>query len=348
MNARPQWAHASRGARGSVRRLQAGLRVLGVALWKVRWPLFVLVAALLGGTLLFWLNGTYANPLQSLFYVLNLITLQAGPEDLPRPAELQLISGVIVVAGVVSLAGGAASVIQLMGDPKERQLALASTFSGHIVVCGIGRVGYRVINELLEMGEPIVGVNQSENEEWLGALQKAGVPVIIGDARRKQTLIDAGVERAAAIIACTSDELTNLDVALDARELNPNVKVVLRMFDAKLAQNVSKGFNIQTVFSVSALAAPAFAAAATRARVDYSFKLEGHVLNVSTITFEPGSRFIGKTPGQIEDEVRCAIIGASEGGEMRMRVDRGRAVRPGERYYVVADLAGLKALNNGQ
>jgi Trk K+ transport system NAD-binding subunit len=322
--------------------------MLGVALWKVRWPLLVLATTLVGGTLLFWLNGTYDNPLRSLLYVLNLVTLQAGPEDLPRPALLQIISGIILIAGLIALAGGAASVIQLLGDPKERQLALASTFSDHVVVCGIGRVGYRVINELLAFGESVVGVNSSENEEWLPTLQKAGVPVIIGDARRKQTLIDAGVERASSIVACTSDELTNLDMSLDARELNPNIKVVLRMFDAKLAQNVSKGFNIQTVFSVSALAAPAFAAAATRAKVDYSFKLEGQVLNVSTITFEATSPFIGKTLGHIEDEVNCSVVGTWANDGMQMNPHRDHTVQPGERYYVVGGLAAIKVLNNGQ
>ncbi|PJF46173.1 MAG: hypothetical protein CUN48_15145, partial [Candidatus Thermofonsia Clade 3 bacterium] len=169
-----------------------------------------------------------------------------------------------------------------------------------------------------------------------------------GDARRKQTLIEAGVERASAIVACTSDELTNLDIGLDARELNPNIKVVLRMFDAKLAQNVSKGFNIKTVFSVSALAAPAFAAAATRTRVDYSFKLEGQLLNVSTVTFESTSPFIGKTLEQIENELQCAIIGAWSGNGIQMRPARDHVVQPGERYYVVGDLKAVRALNEGR
>jgi Trk K+ transport system NAD-binding subunit len=330
------------------RRLRATLRTIWIALRKVRWALLMLSIVVVGGTLLFWLNGAFDNPLKSLFYVLNLITLQAGPEDLPGSTLLQLISGVIVLGGLVALAGGAASVIQLVTDPKEQQLALASTFHDHVVVCGVGRVGYRVINELIEFGEAVVAVNQTEGEEWLPALQKAGVPVIIGDARRKQTLVNAGVERASAIVACTSDELTNLDMALDARELNPNIKVVLRMFDAKLAQNVSKGFNIQTVFSVSALAAPAFAAAATRAQVDYSFKLEGQLLNVSTITFDPTSPFIGKTVGQIQDDAGCAIVGTWANGGMQMNPHRDHMVQAGERYYVLGGLAALKRLNNGQ
>lgn len=348
MTAQPPWASREHKPLPRVHRLRAWSRAIRVALHKVRWALLTLIVVLLGGTFLFWLSGTYDNPLKALLYVLNLITLQVGPEDLPGPAALQLISGALMLGGLGAIAGGAARVVQLVADPKEQQLALVSTLRDHIVVCGIGRVGYRVINELLDFGETVVGVNKTENEEWLETLKRSGVPIIIGDARRKQTLIDAGIERASAIVACTSDELANLDMSLDARELNPQIKVVLRMFDAKLAANVSKGFNIQTVFSVSALAAPAFATAATRARVNYSFKLEGQLLNVSTITFQPSSPFIGKTVGQIEDELQCAIVGTWDGERMRMNPHHAHVVQPGERYYVLGDLNAIRRLNNGQ
>lgn len=328
--------------------MRAGVLVVWAALKKVRWALLTLLAVMVGGTLLFWLNGAYPNPLLSLIYVLNLITLQAAPSDFPAQPGWQLVSGMLLLGGVIALAGGAARVIQLMGDQKEQQLALASTFSDHIIVCGIGRVGYRVIQELLGFGEQVVGVNLHENEEWLPVLPKAGVPIIIGDAQRPQTLIEAGIERASAIVVCTSNELTNLDIALDARELKPGIKVVLRMFDAKLAANVSKAFNIQTVFSVSALAAPAFAAAATKARVDYSFRLEGQLLNVSTVQFSAGSPYIGKTIQQIETDVCCSFIGVTGPDGLQFNPTHSHVVQAGERYFIVGNLDALRKINNGQ
>ncbi len=308
----------------------------------------MLVFVLAGGTLLFWLNGAYPNPLLSLMYVLSLITLQAGPSDFPAQPVWQIVSGLLLFGGVVALAGGAARVIQLIGDPKEQQLAIASTFSDHIIVCGVGRVGYRVIQELLGFGEQVVGVNLHENEEWLPVLKRAGVPVIIGDAQRQQTLIEAGIERASAIIACTSNELTNLDIALDARELKPGIKVVLRMFDAKLAANVSKAFNIQTVFSVSALAAPAFAAAATKAKVDYSFRLEGQLLNVSTVQFNAGSPYVGCTIQHTEADAQCSFIGMASPDGLRFNPDHSHVIQAGERYFIVGNLDALRKINNGQ
>lgn len=351
MNGQPQWIDARDArlkARTRIQRIVAGVRVVWVALKKVRWALLMLIVVMVGGMMLFWLNGAYPNPLLSLVYVLNLITLQAGPSDFPQQAGWQIISGVLLLGGVIALAGGAASVIQLIGDRKEQQLALASTFSDHIIVCGIGRVGFRVIQELLSFGEQVVGVNLSEKEEWLPTLQKAGVPVIIDDAQRPQTLLDAGIERASAIVVCTSNELTNLDIALDARELKPGIKVVLRMFDAKLAQNVSKAFNIQTVFSVSALAAPAFAAAATKARVDYSFRLEGQLLNVTTVQFSAGSRYAGKPIQFVESDANCSFIGAATLDGMQFNPDHDHIIQAGERFFIIGNLDALRKINNGQ
>lgn len=323
-------------------------RSLSLALRRVRLSLLALLVVLIGGTLLFWISVPYRTPIQALYYVLNLITFNTGPDNLPRSEFLQVASLAVTIGGILALAGGAASIVQLLSDPREQQLALASTFKDHIIVCGIGRVGYRVINELLDFGETVVGVNQTEDEEWLDSLTRRGVAVIIGDARRKQTLLDAGVERASAIVACTSVELTNLDVALDARELNPGIKVVLRMFDAKLAANVSKGFNIQTVFSVSALAAPAFAVAATRAKVTHSFKLNGQLLNVTTVKFQASSPFIGKTVQQVEQEANCSIIGFDGDNGMQMHPPHDYAVRAGDCFHIVGGLQAIRLLNNGQ
>jgi len=308
-----------------------------------------MVIVVVGGTLVFWLTGTYRNPLLALYHVLNLITLNAGPNDLEnRSGLLQILALGVTTGGLLALAGGAASIIELLNDPRERNLALASTFTDHIIVCGVGRIGSRVINELLEFGERVVAVNSTEKEEWLDNFRLAGVAVIVGDARRRRTLLDAGVARASAVVICTRDDLVNLDIALDARELNPQIKVVLQMFDAKLAENVSKGFNIKTAFSVSALAAPAFAAAATRAKVKYSFKLKEQLLNVSEVTFSTRSPFTGKSIGQLEDEANCSVIALDTGAGLQTRVFGDCIMRAGDTAYVVGDLAAIRMLHDGQ
>ncbi len=327
-----------------LRQLRATWQLLRAAISRVRWSLFGLLLALMGGTLAFSLEGS-KRPIQAFFYSINLVTLNAGPGDAPEPIWLQAIAFLVVIIGVLSLAGGATRIIQLMSDPKERQLALASTFSDHIIICGVGRVGYRVINELLEFGEKVIAINVSEKEEWLPDFAKRGVVIIQGDARQRRTLVSAGVERASALIACTSDDLTNLDIALDAREANPKIKVVLRMFDTALAAKISKGFNINTAFSVSALAAPALAAAATRAKVDYSFKLKGKLLNVTSVTFTPASPFFGKTIGEIEQQANCSVISQETEAGLTMHPARDHVIGASERFNIVGSLEAIRLLH---
>ncbi len=327
----------------TLRQIRATWRTIWAAIWRVRRSLLALISVIVAGSVIFaWADGR--RPIQAFFYTLNLITLQAGPSDAPDSPALQIASIVIMLGGLVSLTGGVTSLFQLITDPKERQLSLAATVSDHIVVCGVGRVGYRVITELLNHGETVVAVNANESEEWLEPFRKRGVAVLIADARQRQTLINAGVARASAIVACTSDDLTNLDVALDARDINPKIKVVLRMFDSQLADKVSKGFNIQTAFSVSALAAPALAAAAMRHNVDYSFKLRNQLLNVTTLRFAQGSRFIGKSVEQVAQMANCSFISKQVGDTLEMHPSGNGLIQVGDVFTIVGSMAAIETL----
>ena len=327
----------------NLHQIRATWRTIWAAIWRVRRSLLALISVIVAGSVIFaWADGR--RPIQAFFYTLNLITLQAGPSDAPDSPALQIASIVIMLGGLVSLTGGVTSLFQLITDPKERQLSLAATVSDHIVVCGIGRVGYRVITELLNHGETVVAVNANESEEWLEPFRKRGVAVLIADARQRQTLINAGVARASAIVACTSDDLTNLDVALDARDINPKIKVVLRMFDSQLADKVSKGFNIQTAFSVSALAAPALAAAAMRHNVDYSFKLRNQLLNVTTLRFAQGSRFIGKSVEQVAQMANCSFISKQVGDTLEMHPSGNGLIQVGDVFTIVGSMAAIETL----
>lgn len=328
-----------------MRRVRAAWRQVRAVTRSLRWPLLLLAALLALGTAAFSVGGGQPTPSKALVYTLNLVTFSLQPSDVPENVWLQLLSFGIIVGGVIGVAGGAAKVVDYLTDEQEQQIALAGTYKEHVIVCGIGSVGYRVVNELLQFGEPVVAVNSEGGGEWVDALRRAGVPVVIGDARKRQTLINAGVTRASSMVCCTSDELTNLDMALDGRDINPRLKIVLRMFDQALAQKVSKGFNIKTAFSVSALAAPAFAVAATRTNVDYSFRVRGELMNVSTVTVREGCSLIGKTVLQVEEQFNVSAVTRIAGSAWIMHPHHEAVLAPGDVYVFAGQLSGIKALN---
>jgi len=336
------------------RHLRASLRDLFVLLREFRYTLLLFIVLMLIGTVSLWL--LYESPEtkhrvgldQALYGAFSLMFFQPSLE-FPNHLWLEVLYFLVPIIGLGVLADGVLRFGVMLFNKRARkeewQVALASTYRNHIIVCGLGKVGYRVVRQLLDFGEQVVGVERNADAPFVSVLQQMDVPVIIADARQRTTLTQANVEHASALIACTEHDLTNLDIALDARELNPNVKIVMRMFDAELAKKVERGFGIHTVFSVSALAAPAFAAAATRANVSYSFYVDNMLLNVSQVTIERGSPLAGKTLAQVERELELTIVQYKSATKMDLHPDPNIVIEGDDRIAVFAELATLGKLN---
>lgn len=224
-------------------------------------------------------------------------------------------------------------------------MAIASTYRDHIIVCGLGRIGYRVVRELTRLGEEVIGIENDADDPFLEEIMDMGVPVLMGDARREEVLEDAGVSVASAIVACTEDDMTNMAVALDAREFNPDIKVVLRMFDAQLATKVERGFAIHTVFSTTEISAPIFAAAATHAPIDHSFYVdEEEEMMVAMTTVELESMLDGCTVAQVEQRYELSIILHKRENYLRQHPSSKLTLRSNDRLVVLASLDALAEL----
>ncbi|WP_460575162.1 potassium channel family protein [Hymenobacter coalescens] len=101
---------------------------------------------------------------------------------------------------------------------------------GHVIVCGFGRNGSKAYHELRANGAKVVIVEQDQElmraaAETLGA---DAVPVVFGDATADDTLRQAGIERATALISALPKDADNVFVTLTARELNPQLKIIAR------------------------------------------------------------------------------------------------------------------------
>lgn len=249
---------------------------------------------------------------------------------------------VLVVNGVVRF--GTALIDR--GERKEAwQVAVASTYRNHVVVCGLGRVGYRVTRQLLAMQYEVVGIEDDPEQVFIELLRDEGIPVLLGDARNREMLEQARLQDAAAVVVCTEKDLTNLEVALEARDLKPGIKVVMRMFDQQLAGRVRRGFDIKTAFSTSALAAPAFAAAATRAAVEHSFYVDDVLLNVSRITIAAGSPLAGLAVEEVERDLDLSIILHRGAEEVDLHPSPDLVLEEGDQLVVFATLEALGCLN---
>ncbi len=142
---------------------------------------------------------------------------------------------------------------------------------GHAIVCGMGDVGYRIVELLHRLGEKVVVVTQEAQEERLAEAEARGIRVLRGDARNDRLLLEAGLATAGRVIAATDQDLVNIEISLDARRYRPDVAIVLRLFDPELAQQLEQTLDVRRALGMASLAAPSFAAAALGNAVLASF-----------------------------------------------------------------------------
>lgn len=338
------WRRLRRYARAEVR----DARVL---LKESRGSLLIFALINLGGATILHLFYTYPGTdehpsfLKALHATFAMVFLEFSLE-FPHQWYLQPLFFLIPIIGLAVVADGVvrfgAALFNKQARGQKWQVAMAATFSNHVIICGMGKVGYRTALELLKFGRDVVGIELDEKGRFVENVMALEIPLIIADARRSESLVKAGIERADAIIPATHDELTNLDIALDARELNPDIKVVLRLFDPDLARRVEKGFGIHTAISTSGLAAPIFAAAAMRVETQYSFYVGETLLNLSEIVVQPGAQIRGWQIERLEQEVELTVVAYQGAGEMDVHPHSRHQLAPGDKLLVLASVGALE------
>ena len=115
------------------------------------------------------------------------------------------------------------NVFQLSNLYSIRQM---EQLKDHVIVCGFGRNGKEVCNELYKAGQKFVVVEQNAKQE--SATQFPQYLFLFDDATHDETLMKAGIQRAKAIISSLPNDPDNIYVVLTARELNKNITIVSR------------------------------------------------------------------------------------------------------------------------
>ncbi len=126
------------------------------------------------------------------------------------------------------------STYQLRNQKKMQRLI--DEMSGHVVLCGYGRLGKIVRRELEGLGKDFVII--SDDEDCQQELTASGIPCLIGDATTEESLKAAGIERASGVIAAISSDAGNVFITLSARELNADCPIVARAEDPSSAKKL--------------------------------------------------------------------------------------------------------------
>lgn len=125
----------------------------------------------------------------------------------------------------------------------------------HVILCGLGKLGFKILEQLLARGERVIVIEENERDDFLGAARARGVPVIIGNATLEHHLGNANVERAKALIAAVNDDAVNGEIALNTSPFNPHLRLILRIFDSETATLLREKLGLEFALSMPAIAA---------------------------------------------------------------------------------------------
>jgi voltage-gated potassium channel len=95
--------------------------------------------------------------------------------------------------------------------------------SGHVIICGWGRVGQASAAHLVDNGAEVVVIDRDE-----ARLEGMPHPYVHGDISNDDVLLAAGIERARALVAALADDAGNVYATLSARALRPELVIVAR------------------------------------------------------------------------------------------------------------------------
>ncbi len=333
-----------------IRRWLASWRDTVVLLRQFRTPLLIFLAALLGaGALYQHMAARLAEPVDdyiaAVYLMLTSAFLQPSGEFPHHPA-LQVFYFIMPVIGLLTLAQGLADfgimLFNRRARSKEWEMAIASTFSNHIVLVGLGHLGYRVVETLHLLGEAVVVIELDPSADLVNAAQKMGIPVIQDDATRPTALEAAGIARARAIVLCTQNDALNLKIAVKARSMNPLIQVVVRIFDDDFAQSLHEQFGF-VAMSATAMAAPAFAGAAAGADITNPITVEGQSLSLARLRITQNSGLVGQSVGEAEKKYDISIILIKDDQFQDMHPPADRLIESNQTLVV---LGGISQLNH--
>ncbi len=210
-----------------------------------------LIIVALAGMAVFWAGVAGFMIIEKMsfidaFYmtVITLSTVGFG-EVKPLSPQGRIFTSFLIISGVGTFAYAVTSVSQFMVEGEMRKLfdarrrrKLMKKLENHIIVCGFGRVGERICEELEKEKIPFVVID--EDPKRIELAEAKGYLFVFQDTTDTEALEKAGISKAKAVIAALGDDADNLFLTITAKELNPRVLVVARVNNSQNQKKLIK------------------------------------------------------------------------------------------------------------
>ena len=228
----------------------------------------------------------------------------------------RVVSIFLMVAGLGTLVYVATAGLELvLEDLIGGRLAQRVTqrrikrMSGHVVLCGYGRIGRTAYNNLKNLGRDVVVVEADRDRAEKA--EHAGAPAVLGDATRDDILRQAGIERAEVLIAAVGSDSDNVSIVLSARDISPSIRIIARASEPDSEQKLRLAGADRVVSPVNVGAERLVAMAAEADLTDFvDITFEGDLLElrVEEVHVPEASKFVGANLGDSEIRSQSGAI----------------------------------------
>lgn len=232
---------------------------------------------------------------------------------------------------------------------ERRIMKRINDLSGHYIICGYGRVGERLAEDLQREDKPVVIVDV--DEEVTESLDAGNHLYVQGNAEDEKTLAAAGIDRARGLILTLPEDSSNVFVALTAREMNADLFILARTVDH---DNQSKLLNAgaNKVIAPSEVGADRMAQVVLRPHADHFLE---HVLHANSLSRQidevpvhPNAPLAGQTLSEsnFRQQFDAIVVGIinEETGEMRFNPPPSERIEAGNILIVLGETDVINAL----
>ncbi len=321
---------------------------------KIYFSIAALLALLVGGTLGYhFIEGW---PLFDGLYmtVITLATIGYGEVQVLSQAG-RAFTIVLIVFGVAFFGFLLSTLTQALIESeiantlgRRRVFRDISQLKNHFILCGAGKVGLRIIDEIKKKGEEFVIIER--DEQVAERLLTAGHLVLLGDATDEAVLEGARVATARALITAASSDPENVYIALTARGMNPELYIVARASDIAAERQLMRA-GANKVVSPALIASHRMAQAALSPAVADFIELttmtESLDLHFDQIRIAAGSSLDGQKikEANIRSEYDVMLVAITPAqGAMIFNPIGEQTLHAGDMLIAIGNRAGLSQL----
>lgn len=323
---------------------------------RLKYGALLLIAVFLSGSVGFHLIEGWSI-LDAMFMTIITITTIGYGEVHPLSTAGKVFDLIIILMGVGSAAYVFASFTRFIVEGemqryfgRRRLDKTIMRMNGHYIICGHGRIGSLITQELLNSNKQFLVIDTDPTV--IQGLERSGIPHISGNASDEDLLIKAGIKRAKGLIATASSDMTNVYIILVAKELNPDIFVLARAETEDSIKNIKRAGADKVVspyliggrHMANILLKPTvvdFIELATGEKIeDFHIQMEGFKIR-------EGSQLVGKTlkDAPIRKDIGLIVVSVKDHtGRMIFNPGANLAISVDDVLVCIGDTEALKSM----